>query len=112
MKKLILKATLTICFAAAAVAVFYPLCMDGTERDYLKLWLLAGIPFGIRRMFLWVIPKGLDIGGTIGVITLNFLVGGLIGGIIMAWQIGAALFALVWEIVSGAMRICKRHTVG
>ena len=111
MKKLMLKAILTICFAAAAGAVFYPLCMDGTGCDYLKLWLLAGIPFGICRMFLWVIPKGFDIGGTIGVITLNFLVGGLIGGIIMAWQIGAALFALVWEIVSGAMRICKRHTV-
>ena len=112
MKKLVLKAILTICFAAAAVAVFYPLCMDGTGCDYLKLWLLAGIPFGIHRMFLWIIPKGFDIGGTVGVVVLNFLVGGLIGGVIMIWQVGVAFLVLARGAVCGAMRICRRHTAG
>lgn len=108
MKKLMLKAAWTLCLAAAAVAVSYPLCADGTGCDYLKLWLLAGIPFGIHRMFLWLIPRGFDIGGTAGVIALNFLIGGLIGGVIMTWQVGVALFALARGMVSGLMRIFRR----
>ena len=84
----------------------------GTGCDYLKLWLLAGIPFGIHRMFLWIIPKGFDIGGTVGVVVLNFLVGGLIGGVIMIWQVGAAFLVLARGAVCGAMRVCRRHIVG
>ena len=112
MKKLMLKAISTLCFAAAAVAVFYPFCMDGTGCDYLKLWLLVGIPFGIHRMFLWIIPKGFDIGETVGVVVLNFLAGGLIGGVIMIWQVGVAFLVLARGAVCGAMRICRRHTAG
>ena len=112
MKKLMLKAILTICLAAAAVAVFYPLCMDGTRYDYLKLWLLAGIPFGIHRMFLWIIPKRFDFGGTVGVVVLNFLVGGLIGGVIMIWKVGVAFLVLARGVVCGTMRICRRHIAG
>lgn len=112
MKKLMLKAVLTLCLAAAAVAVFYPLCTDGAGCDYLKLWLLAGIPFGIRRMFLWIIPKGFDIGGTVGVIAFNFIVGGLIGGVSMTWQVGVSIFVLARGIVSGTMQIARRHTLG
>ena len=66
MKKTMLKAILTIYSAAVVTAVFYPLCVDGAGCDYLKLWLLAGIPFGVRRMFLWVMPQGFDIGSTVG----------------------------------------------
>ena len=111
MKKLMLKAILTLCLAAAAVAVFYPLCMNGTGCDYLKLWLLAGIPFGIHRMFLWIIPKRFDFGGTVGVVVLNFLVGGLIGGVIMIWQVGVALFIFTKVIMYSAMQVCRRHTM-
>ena len=57
---------------------FYPVCMDNGVCDYLKLWILTGIPFGVHRMFVWVIPKGFDIGGTIGVLVVNLLAGGVI----------------------------------
>ena len=107
MKKLVLKAAWTLCLAAAAVAVAYPLCADGTGCDYLKLWLFAGIPFGIHRMFLWLIPKGFDIGGTAGVIAINFLVGDIIGGVIMVWQVGVAFFILARGIVFGLIQIFR-----
>lgn len=31
--------------------------MGNGECDYLKLWLFMGVPFGICRMFFWIIPK-------------------------------------------------------
>ena len=51
------------------------------------VWLCCGIPFGIRRMFVWLIPRGFDLSGTVGVVALNFIVGGLIGGVILIWRL-------------------------
>ena len=34
-------------------ALFYPLCVEQGQCDYLKLWMFVGIPFGVQRMFLW-----------------------------------------------------------
>ena len=65
-------------------ALFYPLCVENGVCDYLKLWILIGIPFGVHRMFVWVIPKGFDIGGTVGVLVMNLLICGVIGGIILS----------------------------
>ena len=52
---------------------------DGAT-NYFYVWLCCGIPFGIRRMFVWLIPRGFDLSGTVGVVALNFIVGGWIGG--------------------------------
>ena len=32
-------------------ALFYPLCVEQGQCDYLKLWMFVGIPFGVQRMF-------------------------------------------------------------
>ena len=32
---------------------------DGAT-NYFYVWLCCGIPFGIRRMFVWLIPRGFD----------------------------------------------------
>ena len=32
------------------------------KRDYLKLWILVGIPFGIRKMQIWIVPRNRDVG--------------------------------------------------
>jgi len=44
--------------AVFLAVLFRPLCMENGECDYLSLWWFMGIPFGIHRMFFWVIPKG------------------------------------------------------
>jgi len=33
-------------------------------------------------MFVWLIPHGYDIAGTVGIVALNYIEGGLIGGVI------------------------------
>lgn len=37
--------------------IFYPFCVEGGNCDYLKLWILVGIPFGIRKMQIWIVPR-------------------------------------------------------
>ena len=76
-------------------ALFYPLCVENSVCDYLKLWVLMGIPFGVHRMFVWVIPKGFDLGGTVGILVINLLIGGVIGGMILAWRLVMAAVYLV-----------------
>ena len=46
--------------------------------------------FGIRRMFVWLVPHGYDIAGTVGIIALNFILGGIIGGVILIWRLVVA----------------------
>ena len=90
--KLVLVPILSVVFL---VVLFHPLCMVDGEWDYLKLWFLRGIPFGIQRMSLWVITKGYDIGGSMGVLTINLFVGSVIGGMVLTWRLLMAVIYLV-----------------
>ena len=89
-------------------AMFYPLCVENGVCDYLKLWILIGIPFSVHRMFVWVIPKGFDIGGTVGVLVMNLLIGGVIGGIILIWWLVLAVFYLVQCVGTGIFRLIRK----
>jgi len=62
---------------------------DGVT-NYFYVWLCCGIPFGIRRMFVWLVPHVYDIAGTVGIIALNFILGGIIGGVILIWRLVVA----------------------
>ena len=97
--------------AASAVflaALFRPLCMENGECDYLSLWWFMGIPFGIHRMFFWIIPKGHDIGSTVGILFLNVLVGGVIGGTVLAWRLLAAAAYLVKTMAAIVNRTVRK----
>ncbi len=89
-------------------ALFYPLCVENGVCDYLKLWILIGIPFGVHRMFVWVIPKGFDIGGTVGVLVMNLLIGGVIGGIIFIWRLALSVFYLAQCVGTGIFRLTRK----
>ena len=76
------------------VLVFKSVFTKNGETEYFYVWLCCGIPFGIRRMFVWLVPHGYDLGGTVGMIAVNFIIGGLIGGVILTWRLVVA----VWYI--------------
>lgn len=90
-------------------ALFYPLCVENGVCDYLKLWILAGIPFGIHRMFVWVVPKGFDIGGTVGILAMNLLAGGVIGGFILVWRLVLAVFYLAKCTGAGILQLAGKR---
>ena len=55
--------------------------------DFFRFWIIAGMPFGIRRMCIWLIPGNFGIAGSIGVLALNCIIGGLIGGVVLVAKI-------------------------
>lgn len=85
--------------AALLAALFYPLCVENSQCDYLKLWIFVGIPFGVQRMFLWIIPRGFDIGSTVGIVAFNLLIGGVICGIILTGRLILAAGYLLKGII-------------
>lgn len=85
--------------------VFRPLCMAEGGIDYRKLLFLMGIPFGVQKMFVWLVPSGYGIGETVGIFALNLLVGCIIGGFILVWRLLEAVFTLTKGLVSGVIRM-------
>ncbi|MBR2556352.1 MAG: hypothetical protein IKE94_16010, partial [Aeriscardovia sp.] len=64
--------------------------------EYTPDVICIGVPFGIRRMFLWLVPHRYDLAGTVGVFVLDVVLGGIIGG-----------FALIFQILGGVIETVK-----
>lgn len=73
------------------------------ETNYFYVWLFCGVPFGIRRMFLWLIPINHDFTATVGIFAVNIIAGGLIGCIVIVWQ----LLVAAWYIPLTIYRLVK-----
>ena len=86
--------------------LYYP---SGGKPDYILMLLLIGIPFGIHRMFVWFIPKGYDLGGTVGIIVFDILVGGIIGVFVLTWKIVAGLGCLALCITKLIVKIIQQR---
>ena len=90
--------------AAAALllyCIFKSACMEGGGIDYVRLWILCGLPFGLHRMCLWIVPGGGSFGGGVALFALNFIIGGVIGGFVLAWR----LLVAVWYVPLTAYRL-------
>lgn len=77
-----------------------------TQNDvtnYFYVWLFCGVPFGIRRMFLWLIPINHGFSTTVGIFAVNIIAGGLIGCIVIVWQ----LLVAAWYIPLTIYRLVK-----
>lgn len=92
MKTFLREVFLPLIAAVSLAALFRPVYMADGSCNYLLLWILVGLPFGFRRMSLWLVPRGYGISGTVGVFALDAIIGGLIGG--FALIIGLALGVL------------------
>lgn len=77
---------------------------DG-QGEYFYVALFCGVPFGIRRMFIWLVPFGHDITFTIGIFAVNIIIGGIIGIFVLAWKLVVA----AWYI---PLTIYRLVTVG
>lgn len=95
LKNFLQKVVLPVVLAVFLFFLFRPVCTEENGTiNYVLLWILCGIPFGIRRMFLWLVPRNYDIAGTVGIWAVNFIVGGLIGGVLLIWRLACAVFYL------------------
>ena len=67
--------------------------------DLFMFLVLAGLPFGIHKMCIILIPKGYDVGGTIGMIALSVIVGGLLGSLMIPYYVVRAFYVTIRYIV-------------
>lgn len=95
-KRALFKVIIPLSVTGLWLITCYPVCRKADGFDWFLYWILAGFPFGIRRMYLWLIPKNFGISGTIRVLALDCIVGGLIGGVVLIVKVIRA----IWELVS------------
>lgn len=109
-KEFFKKTVLPIAIALFLFFMFKSVFTKNGETNYFYVWLCCGIPFGIRRMFVWLVPHGYDLGGTVGIIALNFILGGIIGSVILIWR----LICAAWYIpltVYRLLTVSKNSTI-
>lgn len=95
---------LPVAVAAMLFFIFKSACTKDGITDYFTLWLLCGLPFGIHRMFIWIIPGSRSFGGSIAVFALNILLGAVIGGIVLLWRLVVAAWYVpltIWRLIKG-----------
>ena len=81
--------------------IFKSACMKDGQLDYVWLWILCGLPFGLHRMCLWIVPGG---EGGIALFALNFIIGGVIGGFILDWRLIVAVLYVpltMYRLIAG-----------
>ena len=96
------KSIVPVAGAALLVCIFKSACVRDGAVDYLWLWILCGLPFGLHRMWLWFVPGSSSMGGGIALYALNFIIGGIIGGFVLAWRLIVAVWYVpltVWRLI-------------
>ena len=101
LKNFCIKSILPVAVAMLLFCIFKSACTKDGITDYMWLWILCGLPFGIHRMCLWIIPGGRSFGGSIALFVINFIIGGVIGGFVLAWR----LIVAVWYVPLTAYRM-------
>ena len=86
-------------FAFCLAAFLKPIYMTDGVCDYFLMWLCVGLPFGLRRMCLWLVSFGYSISGTVGIFALNIIIGGLIGGLALIIGLLLGIYHTIREII-------------
>ena len=68
------------------------------------VWVVAGIPFGMKFFRLRLFARGYDTGATIAIFILPYILGGLIGVPVLLWRILMAVVGLI-KMVHGIVAI-------
>ncbi len=92
-KRFTVSVLLPIVIATVFALLFKTVYTSPEGINYLLMWICIGIPFGIHRMCIWLVPTKFDVAGTIGVMAVNIIVGGIIGG-----------FAFVFQVLKGTVQ--------
>lgn len=103
-KEFFRKSVLPVAVAALLYCIFKSACTKDGVTDYVWLFILCGLPFGIPRMFAWIVPGG-SLGTALPLFLLNFIIGGVIGGFVLTWR----LLVAAWYIPLTIYRLLDRE---
>ena len=63
LKDFCIKSILPAAVAILLFWIFKSACTKDGITNHVWLWILCGLPFGLHRMCLWIIPGGRSFGG-------------------------------------------------
>lgn len=69
------------------------------QTDWFWWIFLAGLPFGIHKMRLILIPKGMDTTATLGMTALSVIIGALIGSIMIPVYVIRAIYVFIRYVI-------------
>lgn len=69
------------------------------QTDWFWWIFIAGLPFGIHKMRLILIPRGMDTTATLGMATLSVIIGALIGCIMIPVYVIRAVYVFLRYII-------------
>lgn len=114
MSRVIFKIIIPIVIMALWMDVAYYACLDNGSLDFMKFWLFAGLPYGIKAMGGILFPVGFSLQGGIMILALNLILGGLIGGFALAFRIlrilGEILDILLFDVIFRKLPVIDERT--
>ena len=69
------------------------------QTDWFWWVFIAGLPFGIHKMRLILIPRGMDTTATLGMAALSVIIGALIGCIMIPVYVIRAVYVILRYII-------------
>ena len=96
MKRVLFKVVLPLAFILVWANMCYWICLDNNVMNWFQFWIMCGLPFGIQKMLVVLIPRNFGIAGSIGVLALDAIIGGMIGVIVLAIKI----VAIIREVIN------------
>ena len=69
------------------------------QTDWFWWLFIAGLPFGIHKMRLILIPRGMDTTATLGMAALSVIIGALIGSIMIPVYVIRAIYVFIRYVI-------------
>jgi len=91
LKLFFIKSVIPISTVLLLFGIFKSACVTNGEVDYVLIWIVCGIPFGLYKMYFWITPHTSSVSGFISQCTAILLLGGVSGGFFLAWRLIIAL---------------------
>lgn len=115
MSRIIFKKILPILIMALWMDVAYYACIDNGTLNFMKFWIIAGLPYGIKAMGGILYPVGFDLQGGILILALNVILGAMIGGFALAFRIltiiGEIMNIILFDVLFRKLTVIDESTI-
>ena len=74
--------------------------ISGSGQGVMPTLLVIGVFYGFKHVRMLIIARGYDLGTTVAMAMIPFILGAIIGVFVLAWRIVKAIFELIALIVS------------
>lgn len=98
-KDLFKKSILPIAAALILFSLSRVIATTGDGTEYITMWVICGIPFGIGKLRTWICAPGGSLGVSTAIFVLNFVLAGFIGGFILIRKLLIAIYYIPVSII-------------